>query len=77
MPLIVGQMLQGNYRIIGLLGQGGMGAVYLAEHKRSDRAASGDQGEHRQSLRRPRQHAMADRHTIPDFMHIDWIKHLC
>lgn len=34
MPLTVGQMLQGNYRIIGLLGQGGMGAVYLAEHTR-------------------------------------------
>jgi len=29
-----GQILQGNYRIVRLLSQGGMGAVYLAEHTR-------------------------------------------
>ena len=29
-----GQILQGNYRIIGSLGHGGMGSVYLAEHTR-------------------------------------------
>lgn len=34
MSLITGQVLQGTYRILGLLGQGGMGAVYIAEHTR-------------------------------------------
>ncbi len=34
MPLTTDQVLQGNYRIIGSLGHGGMGAVYLAEHTR-------------------------------------------
>ena len=34
MPLTVGHMLQGRYCIRGLLGQGGMGAVYLAEDTR-------------------------------------------
>ncbi|MCB0204426.1 MAG: protein kinase [Anaerolineae bacterium] len=29
-----GQILQGNYRIVGSLGHGGMGSVYLAEHTR-------------------------------------------
>jgi len=30
MPINPGQILQGRYRIAGLLGQGGMGAVYHA-----------------------------------------------
>ena len=34
MALSSGQLLQNNYRIVRLLGQGGMGAVYLAEHTR-------------------------------------------
>lgn len=34
MSLTAGQILQGNYRIMGPLGHGGMGAVYLAEHTR-------------------------------------------
>jgi serine/threonine protein kinase len=32
MPLSPGQILNNRYRIVRLLGQGGFGAVYLAEY---------------------------------------------
>ena len=32
MPFIRDQIIGGNYRIVRLLGQGGMGAVYEVEH---------------------------------------------
>lgn len=79
---LIGRVIDGRFRIVSLLGSGGMGAVYLAEHvgigkQVAIKVLRADLRENRDLLRRFRREAMAvsklaDAHTITVFDYGVW-----
>mgnify|MGYP000926545869 CR=1 FL=1 len=46
-PLKAGEILRGRYRISRIIGQGGMGSIYLADDQRLDRKSTRLNSSHR------------------------------